>query len=47
MTNKEFADKNKEFRDACARAGVEPTRRQASKWRMKKGLAWKEGRWKK
>jgi hypothetical protein len=25
----------------CEKAGIEPTRRQASKWLAKKGLAWK------
>jgi len=41
MTNKEFAQKNDAFIDACVRAGIKPTQRQASKWRMKKGKAWK------
>jgi hypothetical protein len=38
-TNKEFAEKNEEFRNACAGhlPPVEPTTRQASKWRNKKG----------
>jgi hypothetical protein len=43
MTNAEFATKNKEFITACAKAGIPATTRQASKWRMKKGLAWKKG----
>lgn len=28
------------FRRACELAGIEPTRRQASKWNNKRGLAW-------
>lgn len=38
-TNKEYAKDNKEFKDACEKVGVEPTKRQASKWRMNKGKA--------
>jgi hypothetical protein len=41
LTNKEFCDKNDIFRDACEEVKIEPTTRQASKWRMKKGKAWK------
>ena len=44
LTNAKFAESNPDFRQACLRAGIEATRRQASKWRMKKGKAWKEGR---
>lgn len=40
MTNAEFARTNGQFRAACKRAGVEPTRRQASKFRNKIGVAW-------
>lgn len=40
MTNKEFAEKDESFKVACERVGVKPTRRQASKWRMKKGKAY-------
>ena len=36
-----FADTNEQFKKACADAGVEPTKRQASKWRSKRGLAYK------
>jgi len=43
-TNKEFASKNEEFQKACEKVNIKPTTRQASKWRMKKGLAWKEGK---
>jgi len=39
--NRHFAKHNEQFRAACERAGVEPTKRQASKWRMKRGLAYK------
>jgi len=43
MTNTEFAAKNEEFKKACEEANLKPTPRQASKWRNKKGLAWKIG----
>lgn len=29
-----------EFREACRKAGVEPTKRQARKWRRREGQAW-------
>ena len=32
------------FIDACDKAKIKPTKRQASKWLMKKGAAWKFGR---
>ena len=38
MTNLEFS-KNKLFKQACKAAGIEPTQRQASKFRNGKGLA--------
>lgn len=41
MDNREFSQKDKEFRDACSKANVEPTVRQASKFRMKMGKAFK------
>ncbi len=41
MTNKEFSESNKWFRESCINAKLPPTTRQASKWIMKKGLAWK------
>ena len=44
LTNKQFAEKNEEFKKACEKAEIKPTTRQASKWQMKKGKAWKEGR---
>lgn len=43
MTNKEFSQ-TIEFKNACEKAKVEPTTRQASKYRMKKGKAYKEGK---
>ena len=44
ITNTEFAKTNKEFKLACSRAGVEPTPRQASKFRRKRGLAYTKRR---
>jgi len=49
MTNAKFAETDQDFRKACEKADIKPTRRQASRWRRKKGLAWrvatgKEGR---
>ena len=48
MTNAEFAKQDKPFIAACASVskldfytGFEPTTRQASKWRNKKGIAYK------
>ena len=43
MTNKEFAAQDKKFRAACSAAGIEPTGRQASKYRNKQGLAYRSG----
>ena len=53
-TNSVFAQTNQRFRDACARvydddgktiwAGVSPTPRQASKYRNKKGAAYKHAK---
>lgn len=39
MTNKEFAEKDRVFKKACEIAKVKSTRRQASKWRNRKGTA--------
>lgn len=36
-----FESNNPEFMEACSRAEIEQTRRQASKWLLKKGKAWK------
>jgi len=41
MTNKEFAEKDDKFKSVCEKLGIKPTVRQASKWRNKKGIAWK------
>ncbi len=39
MTNAEFAVSDKAFQEACKRAGIRPTRRQASKWKLGFGKA--------
>ncbi len=39
MTNKEFAVKDKVFQECCTLAKLEPTKRQASKYRNGKGMA--------
>lgn len=41
QTNKSFAKTDKVFIEACNRAGVQPTTRQASKYRNRRGLAYK------
>lgn len=41
VTNAQFATKDKLFNAACSLATVDPTPRQASKYRNKKGLAYK------
>ena len=43
LTNAQFAKKIMSFRKACQAINIEPTRRQASKWRRATGRAWKEG----
>ena len=40
-TNTEFAANDGAFRKACQKAGVEPSRRQASKFRRKMGRAYR------
>ena len=40
MTAADFAYKSEVFRAACKMAGAEPTKRQARKWRQRRGLAW-------
>lgn len=40
-TNAYFATHDTEFMEACKRAGVENTPRQASKWMRKRGMAYK------
>lgn len=42
MTNRDFA-KTKGFMEACVKAGIEPTTRQASKYRRKMGVAYVTG----
>jgi len=44
ITNKKFVEVDKAFIAACERAGTKPTARQASKYRNKKGIAFKSGR---
>lgn len=39
LSNKEFSTQIKSFNSACVKAGIEPTKRQAAKWRNKKGKA--------
>ena len=41
-TNRHFAQNDTKFIDLCNKAGIKPTKRQASKYRMQKGLAYKE-----
>ena len=38
-TNQQFADKDEVFRRACQLAGIQPTKRQAAKWRSNHGRA--------
>lgn len=40
QSNGKFAQSNQLFKIACTLAGVEPTRRQASKWRNRRGRAY-------
>lgn len=39
-SNKKMAENDKIFRKACELAGVQPTKRQASKWRNHRGRAY-------
>ena len=39
-----FSEGDKNFVEACEKAGLKPTRRQASKWLRRKGKAFNEGR---
>lgn len=43
-THRDFAKNDAGFQQACANVKIPPSKRQASKWRRKMGLAWKEGR---
>jgi hypothetical protein len=40
ICNQEFADTNLEFREACGRAGVVPSKRRAAKWRLGTGYVY-------
>lgn len=39
-SNAAFAEKDSGFRDACEKAGIPPTKRQASKYRRGFGMAY-------
>ena len=41
MTNAEFAEQDQKFRKACEAVNIPATSRQASKFKRKKGLAYK------
>jgi hypothetical protein len=41
VVNKEFSEKDEHFKKCCENAEVKATARQASKFRMGKGLAYK------
>lgn len=41
QSNRKFSEANNEFIEACKAVDLKPGKRQASKWRNKKGLAWK------
>lgn len=41
LTNRQFTEENKLFRKLCLLAEVEPTKRQASKYRREQGAAFK------
>ena len=43
-TNGEFAKGNKPFQTACGAVDLQPTARQASKFRLGKGKAYRKGR---
>lgn len=40
MTNREIVDKSMDFYQACQKAGIPPSKRQASKWRRRTGAAY-------
>ncbi len=44
LTNRKFAKENGEFLQACNEANIEPSTRQASKYRNEKGKAYKTKR---
>lgn len=41
MNNKDFSKQDKVFRECCEKEGIPTTRRQASKFRNKRGRAFK------
>lgn len=41
VTNRKFAENDTIFNSSCSEAGVNPTKRQASKFRLGKGIAFK------
>ena len=41
VTNDEFAEQDAAFKDACSKASIPNTKRQASKWRRKFGKAYR------
>ena len=43
-TNRMFMEDNPKFLAACKKLNFTPTKRQASKWRMKKGIVFNTGR---
>ncbi len=40
ITNQQFADTDIEFIEACARAGVQPNKRRAARWRSRTGYVY-------
>lgn len=43
VTNKQFSETNQFFQKCCEAVNLQPTSRQASKFRNKQGRAYKEG----
>lgn len=41
VTNRKFAESDELFKKACTDIGIKPTKRQASKFRLGRGLAFK------
>lgn len=41
LNNRKFAETDKKFRELCDKAGTPATKRQASKFRNKRGLAYR------
>ena len=44
LTNRKFAKEDEKFQEACMNAEIQPTTRQASKYRNQKGKAYKAQR---